>query len=151
MFSIFDKAVAVAALAVISFALAGCGESSQEKATKQVCAATSEISTQIKKLENLPISTSFPAEAKGGIEAISKSVNEVKSAEPNLESERTEEVNAATQTFEIELAVLTANVASAATSSNLETALKSAEPQFRAALSKLGTDYKKARKALNCS
>ncbi len=152
MFKIPTKSFAIAAALLVGTPLlAACGESSQEKASKQVCAATSEISKQIKKIESLPISSSYPSEAKTSLEAIDKSFNEIKSAEPNLEAARTEEVNAATKTFETELASLTKSIATATKSSSLETALKSAEPGIKATLSKLGTAYKKVGEELKCS
>ena len=118
---------------------------------KQVCSATSEISTQIKKLETLPISSSFPTEAKASVEAIDKSITKIKEAEPNLSTATQEELNAADKAFEAEIATITKDVVSASKSSNLEAALKSAEPQIKASLSKLSSDYKKAFEALKCS
>ena len=131
--------------------VAACGESSQEKASKQVCSAVKEIDTQIKKLESLPISSSFPTEAKASVEAVDKSITQIKEAEPNLETARQEELNAADKAFETEIAEITKSVASATKSSNLEAALKSAEPQIKASLNKLSADYKKAFEALKCS
>ena len=151
MFKTFTKTFIIAALAACVPLLAACGESSQEKATKQVCAATSEISKEIKKLESLPINSSFPTEAKASVEAIDKSLKEVKSAEPNLEAARMEEVNVAIKSLESELATLTKTIVSASKSSSLESALKSAEPQLKASLSKLGEEYKKVHEALKCS
>jgi formate-dependent nitrite reductase cytochrome c552 subunit len=149
MFSVFSRPAGVAALSIVVLGMAACGESSEEKANKQVCAATSEISSQVKKLEALPISSSFPAEVKSSAEAIDKSLGEIKSAAPNLETARKEEFEAATKTFQLELASLLATTVSGAASG--EAALKSAEPKLKASLSKLGTDYKQAFEALKCS
>jgi hypothetical protein len=149
MSSILRRSACIAALSVAILGLAGCGESSEEKATKQVCAATSEISTQIKKLENLPISSSFVTEVKASAEAIDKSVGEIKSAAPKLPTANREEFEAATTRFKLELASLVATTVKSSTSG--EAALKSAEPQIKASLSKLGADYKKAFESLKCS
>ena len=149
MFNVFSRSAAIAALSVVVLGLVACGESSEEKATKQVCAATNEISTQIKKLENAPISSSFVTEVKTSAEAIDTSVGEIKSAAPNLPTANKEEFEAATKTFQLELASLTATAVKSAVGG--EAALKSAEPQIKASLSKLGTDYKKAFEALRCS
>ena len=149
MFNIFSRSAAIAALSVVVLGLVACGESSEEKATKQVCAATNEISTQIKKLENVPISSSFVTEVKTSAEAIDKSVGEIKSAAPNLPTANKEEFEAATKAFQLELASLTATTVKSTVSG--EAALKSAEPQIKASLSKLGADYKKAFEALKCS
>jgi hypothetical protein len=151
MFKTFSKSVAIAALGFSVLGLVACGESSSEKATKQVCSATSEISTQIKKLETLPISSNFPSEAKASVEAIDKSITKIKEAEPNLPTASQEELNAADKAFQAEIATITKDVVSASKSSNLEAALKSAEPQIKASLSKLSSDYKKAFEALKCS
>jgi len=151
MFKIPSRSIAVATLLVGALGLTACGESSGEKATKQVCSATSEISAQIKKLETLPISSSFPTEAKASVEAIDKSIKQINEAAPNLPTASKEEINAADKAFETEIAVISTSVASASKSSNLEAALKSAEPKIKASLSKLGADYKKAFEALKCS
>ena len=86
MFKTFSKSVAIAALVFSVLGLVACGESSQEKASKQVCSAVKEIDTQIKKLESLPISSSFPTEAKASLEAIDKSLkrNQERGAQPRL-------------------------------------------------------------------
>lgn len=143
--------IATAVLVFSMLGLAACGESSQEKATKQVCSATSEISAQIKNLETLPISTNFPTEAKASVEAIDKSIRQIDEAASNLPTASKEEITAANKAFETEIAVITTSIVSAGKSSNLEAALKSAEPKIKASLSKLGADYKKAFEALKCS
>jgi copper chaperone CopZ len=144
-------AIATLVLFVATLGLAACGESSSEKATKQVCSATKEIQTQIKKLETLPISSSFPTEVKTSVESIDKSVKKIEEAAPNLPAKSKEEINAANKAFEAEAAAITKDVASASKSSNVEAALKSAEPKIKASLSKLSSAYKKAFEALKCS
>jgi copper chaperone CopZ len=145
------SAIATLALFVATLGLAACGESSSEKATKQVCSATKEIQTQIKKLENLPISSNFPTEVTASVEAIDKSVKKIEEAAPNLPASSKEEINAANKAFQTEIVTITKDVTSASKSSNVEAALKSAEPQIKASLSKLSSDYKKAFEALKCS
>jgi hypothetical protein len=142
---------AIVTLLIGASGLAACGESSEEKAAKNVCSGVSEITAQIKKLETLPISSSFPAEAKSSVEAINKSVDKIKESAPKLETARQEEINAADKAFQTEIATITSSVVSATKSSNLEAALKSAEPQIKTALSTLSSDYKKAFEALKCS
>jgi Tfp pilus assembly protein PilP len=133
MFEAVGKPAAIAALLVSVLRLTACGESSQEEARAQVCSASSEIKKQITKLEGLTINSSFPTEAKTSLEAIDKSLAEVKKAAPNLSKRpRKEEVEAGTEAFETEIATITASVASAAIKSgNAEAALKAAEPRSR--------------------
>ena len=146
----FGRPIAAVSLAICAVGLIACGESSSEKATKKVCSATSEIQTQLKKLGSLPISSSFPTEAKASVEAIDKSINEIKEAAPNLPTSSQEELNAADKAFEAEIATITKDVIGATKSSSLETALKKVEPQIKASLEKVTNSYKKAFEALKC-
>ncbi|HXW59010.1 MAG TPA: hypothetical protein VEJ23_05975 [Solirubrobacteraceae bacterium] len=148
---ILGKPVIVALLSLGVLCLSACGESSEEKAAKQVCAASGEVSTQLEKLENLPISSSFVSEAQKSIEAINKSIEKVKEATPNLETARKEEVNAANKALQAELATLATTIISSAKSSNLESALKSAAPKLKDSLAKARASYKKAFDELKCS
>lgn len=150
MLQAFSKTTAVAVLLTSALGFAACGESSEEKATKKVCSATSEISAQLKKLQSLPISSSFPAEAKTSVESIGASVGKIREAAPDLGTARREEVNAANKAFQSEIVTITKSVASASTSSNLQGALESAEPRIRASLNTLASSYKKAFEALKC-
>jgi hypothetical protein len=131
--------------------LTACGESSSEKATKKVCGASKEITAQINKLSTLPLSSNFPTEAKGSVDAISANIKKIEEAGPNLPTARREEINAANKAFQTAILTITKDVASASKSGNLESALKAAEPQIKAALSTLGNEYKKAFEALKCS
>ena len=149
MFSILSRSVGIAALSVVVLGLAACGESSEEKATKQVCAATKEIKTQVKKLGTLPISSSFLTEVQASAEAIDKSVGEIKSAVPDLPPASKEEFDVATRTFQLDLASLIATTLKSSTGG--EAALKSAEPKIKESVSKLEADYKKAFEGLKCS
>jgi hypothetical protein len=146
------RLLAVPLVLVAPLGLAACGESSQEKARKQVCAASSEISKQLTKLEGLPINTSFPTEAVTSLEAIAKSLKEVKDAAPDLEPARKEEVEAGTKAFLTQIGTITATLAATAIKSgDTEAALKAAEPKIKAAESQLTADYKQAFAALKCS
>lgn len=145
------RAGALATVLALALLVAGCGESSEEKATKQVCSATSEITAQLRKLEALAISSSFPAELKAGTESISSSVKKIKEAAPNLPAARKAEVEAANRTFGLEIAKITGAAVSAAKSSSSEAAIKSAEAEVKSSLSGLSASYKRAFQELKCS
>lgn len=151
MLGALSKTAALAVLLTSALGLAACGESSEEKATKQVCSATSEISAQIKKLQTLPISSSFPAEARASVEAIGASITKIKDASPNLGAAHKQEIDAANKAFQSEIVTITGSVVSASSSSNLQAALKSVEPRIKASLSTLAANYKKAFETLKCS
>jgi hypothetical protein len=146
------RLVLAAALALCaSLALSACGESSEEKAAKQVCSATAEITAQVEKLKATPISKEFPDQLKAGGEAIEKSINDIKDAAPKLSGARRDEAKAATQAFATELGALALQIVNAARGSNLETALKGAESQIHTSLDKLSATYQTIRQELKCS
>ncbi len=126
------------------FVLASCGESSQEKAKAQVCAARSDISKEVKKLSELTLSTSILSEAKSGVEAIGKDLTTIKDAQPDLEPARKEQVQASTRTFEGQINSILSELVSKPSLSKLETQLKSS-------LTQLASSYEKALAPLNCS
>jgi hypothetical protein len=125
-------------------ALASCGESAQEKAKSQVCAARSDISKQVKTLSALTLSVNVLSEAKTGLEAIGKDLTKIKDAQPNLEPARKEQVQAATHTFEAQISSILSELTSKPSLSKLEAQLKSS-------LTQLASSYEKALAPLNCS
>jgi len=134
-----------------SLALVACGESAQEKAAKNVCSSREEINKQITKLEGLTISSSTVTEAKTAFEAIGKDLTKIEDEQPNLAPARKEQVEKATQTFASQLSTIAGGLVTSLGVGNLEAELKSAQPQLRAALSQLGTDYKQALAPISCS
>lgn len=146
-----SKTAAIAALVLSALMLAACGESAQEKAIAQVCAARGEISKQVTKLEGLSFSASTVNEAKSGFEAIGKSLNKIASEQSALAPARRQQVQAATRTFETELSALAGNLVSSLGTGNVEAELKNAQPQLKAALDKLAADYKQALAPISCS
>jgi hypothetical protein len=146
----FTLPTTLAVLSLSALGLVACGESSEEKATAQVCSARSEISKQVEKLESLTISSSAAAEAKTSVEAIDASLHKIKEAAPNLSSARKEEVNAANTAAKVALASLTASAISAAKSGGADAALKSAQPQLKATAATFAAAYKHAFDELKC-
>jgi len=144
------RSLAVVAMLLGSAGLAACGESSQEKAKAQVCSARSDISKQISSLEGLTISSTTISQAEASFEAIGKDLTQIKKAQPNLEPARREQVEAATKTFESQLSSITSGVISKLGSGNAVTALTSAEPALKAAVSQLASDYKQALGPISC-
>jgi hypothetical protein len=147
--AISKPSAAATLLAVV--ALAGCGESAQKKATAQVCSARSDISAQISKLEELPLSASSLTEAKTGFEAMSSDLTKIKGAQGNLAPARKQQVQAATESFESQLTVIVGNLATSFTSGDLEGALKGAKPQLKTALNKLAEEYRRVLGPITCS
>jgi hypothetical protein len=139
-----SKTPAIAALLLSALVLAGCGESSQEKAKAQVCAARSDISKQVKTLSELTISTSVLTQAKTGLEAISNDLTKIKDAQPNLEPARKQQVEAATNTFETQVGSIVTGLVS-------NPSLSNAEKQLKASLAQFANSFEHALTPINCS
>ena len=139
----FRSASAIAVLFSV-LALAACGQSSQEKATAQVCEARADISRQISTLSTLTLSTSSVTQAKTSLEAIAADLKKIKGAQANLDPARKAQVQAATNTFETQLS----SIVSSFTSS---LSLTSAATQVKAAVTQLTTSYKQTLAPISCS
>jgi hypothetical protein len=138
------RSLAIVALLSSAFALTACGESSQEKAKAEVCAARSDISKQISALAALTPSIATVTDVKSGVEAIANDLKKIKTAEVKLQPERQEQVRTATHAFETQLTSIVNGITSNISLSNAETELKSA-------LAKLSTSYRQTLSPINCS
>jgi hypothetical protein len=141
--------LAAVLLGVLGFS--ACGESAQDKAKAQVCGARNGIQQQITKLQGLTFSSNTINEAKTGFEAIGKELTKIKDAQSGLAPARKEQVQTATSNFETQLSSIAGGVVSSLGSTNLETALKNAEPQLKSSLNKLAADYKQSLGPISCS
>ncbi len=143
-FKVPGRAFAIAALLLGALVLAGCGESSQEKATAQVCEARSDISKQAKMLSELTVSTNLLSEGKTGLEAIGKDLTKIKEAQPNLAPARKEQIQAATDTFQTQ-------VTSIVTGLVTNPSLSNAEKQIKSSLKQFASSFEAALAPVNCS
>ena len=138
------KISVIVALLLAGLVLAGCGESSQEKATAQVCSARSDIQKQVTMLSELTISTSVLSQAKEGLSAIGSDLKKIKEAQPNLEPARKQQVEAATHTFESQVSSIVTGFVSNPSLSNVEKQLKSSLTQY-------AKSFEKVLAPINCS
>jgi uncharacterized protein YhaN len=124
--------------------LAGCGESSQEKAKAQVCSARSDIQKQVKTLSELTLSTSVLSQAKEGLDAIGSDLKKIKEAQPNLEPARRQQIETATHTLEGQVSSIVTGFVSNPSLSNVEKQLKSSLTQY-------AKSFEQALAPINCS
>jgi hypothetical protein len=138
------KLSAIVALLLAGLMLAGCGESSQEKAKAQVCSARSDIQKQVSKLSELTLSTSILSEAKEGLDAIGSDLKKIKEAQPNLEPARRQQIETATHTLEGQVSSIVTGFVSNPSLSNVEKQLKSSLTQY-------AKSFEQALAPINCS
>ena len=144
--TVLRKPFALAALALSVLALAACGESAQEKAKAEVCGARANISKEITKLSELPISPNLPSEIKSGAEAIGKNLTTIKNEQDKLAPARKEQVQTASRKFADEVSSIVNGLLSTK-SLNLITA----ESQLKSAAIELKGSYKAALAPITCS
>ena len=135
---------ALLALLLAGLVLAGCGESSEEKAKAQVCSAKSDISKQVTMLGELTLSTSILTQAKDGLEAIGSDLTKIKDAQPNLEPARKQQIEAATHTFESQVTSIVSGLITNPSISN-------AEKQLKSSLTQYAKSFEKVLAPINCS
>jgi len=147
-----SPAVVVAAILLVPMWLAACGESSEEKATAQVCSSTKEIRAQLAKLSSLSISSKAPEEIKDAAAVMQKEAAKIKESTANLPAASKAPVESAQKELQAELAALAKTVASTAKSSgSIEAVLKQSEPAAKTAVAGLAASYKQAYESLKCS
>jgi outer membrane murein-binding lipoprotein Lpp len=124
--------------------LAGCGESSAEKAKAQVCSARSDISKQAKALSELTLSTSIVTQAKEGLGAIGNDLKKIKDAQPDLEPARRQQIETATHTLESQVSSIITGLVS-------NPSLSNAEKQLKSSLTQYAKSFEQALAPINCS
>lgn len=152
MFKSLSRPAVLAAILIVPIGLAGCGESSEEKAKAQVCSSTKEIQAQITKLASLSLSSKAPEEIQAAASVMNKEAAKIKESIPNLPASSKAPVEAAQTGLKAELAALAkALVSTAKSGGNIEAVLKESGPEVKAAVASLSASYKQAYESLKCS
>ncbi len=152
MFKTLNRPAVLAAILLVPVGLAACGESSEEKATAQVCSSTKEIRAQLTKLSSLSISQKAPEEIKAAAEVMKKEAAKIDESVTNLPASSKSQVETAQKALAVELAGLAKTAASTAIASgNVEAVLKESEPAVKTAVAGLAASYKQAFESLKCS
>jgi hypothetical protein len=131
------------AILVSAGALAGCGESEEEKATAQVCTARDDIANQVKELEGLTITTATTSQVSDGLQAIRKDLTTISDARADLSDERRSEVEQANDAFVQTVRATAANVGKT-------TSIQDAATELEAALRQLATSYRGSFGQIDC-
>jgi hypothetical protein len=131
-------------LAVLAaLAAAGCGESDQDKAQKQVCSARSDISKQVDELKGLTLATATVDGVRESVRTITADLRQITAAQKTLSADRRAEVEAATDRF-------TSSIASIAQGLSADLSLREASSRLRTAAQELGTAYADSLGKIDC-
>jgi uncharacterized phage infection (PIP) family protein YhgE len=136
--------ILISLLAVAALAFAGCGESKEDKAKKQVCSARSDIQKQVNELSNLTAATATTEGVKDSLSSIQSDLNKIADAQSDLNAERKQQVQAANDKFVSEFKSITSQIGQNLSIGNAEAKLQAAAQQLAAA-------YKSTFAAIDCS
>ena len=133
----------VAVLLLIAAAAGGCGESDEEKAQTQVCDARADLKTQIDDLAALTPATATADGVEENLNAIEDDLNQIKDAQGDLNEERKQEVESATQEF-------TSEVEAVANGLTSDLSLSGAKAKLETAGKQLASSYQQTFAQIDC-
>jgi len=122
----------------------GCGQSSDDKAKKQVCDARSDLQQQVNGLQSLNLSNVTVSGVKNNLNAIKNDLKQIKDAQGELNSQRKAEVKQATQQFESQVKSIVQTLGST-------TSLSAAATQLGSAVNELASSFKQSLAKVDCS
>ena len=128
---------------LVAVVAAGCGESDEEKAQNEVCAARDDIQTQIDDLSTLTLSTATADGIEESLSAMQDDVMEIANAQGDLNEERKQQVQSANKQFTSQLD----SIASGLTS---DLSLSGAEQKLKDATQQLASSYKETFATIDC-
>lgn len=134
----------VALVLVALLLIAGCGDSQEDQAMADVCAARDDITKQVDELKNLTVTTATTDAVSEGLRAIRDDLSKIGDATAELSDERRDEVKAANDEF---AAAVRETVRSVGTSVSVE----DASSQVKAAFSELESTYRSTFGQLDCT
>lgn len=131
-------------LAIVPAAVAGCGDSQEDKATAQVCDARDDIAKQVKSLEGLTISTATTSQVADALGAIRDDLSKISDARADLSDERRKEVEQANDAFTSTLRDTAADV-------GRSISLEDAASTIEGAIQTLAASYRDTFGQIDCS
>ena len=133
----------IAGLLLIAATAVGCGESDAEKAQTQVCDARADLKKQVDELGALTLATATTDGVEANLNAIQKDLNEIKDAQGDLNDDRRQQVESATQEFTSEFETIAGDLGS-------DLSLSGAEAKLRTAGQQLASSYQQAFAPIDC-
>jgi DNA repair exonuclease SbcCD ATPase subunit len=130
-------------LLVTALVVAGCGESKQEKAQKQVCSARADINKQVNELKSLTPTTATIDGVRQNVNQIQDDLKDIASAQGTLNDKRKAQVKAATDQFTTQLQSIVQQAVQSLS-------LADAKTQLQSAVSDLATAYSNSLGKIDC-
>ncbi len=133
----------IAGLLLIAAAVGGCGESDEEKAQTQVCDARADLKKQVDELAGLTVGTATVEGVEANLNAIEEDLSQIKDAQGDLNEERRQEVESATQEFSSEVEAVANDLTS-------DLSLSGAQAKLETAGKQLASSYQQTFAQIDC-
>ena len=137
------RALLVSALG-LGLALAGCGESDEEKAQADVCDARADIEKNVGELQDLTLATATTDQVKSNVNAIRDGLAKITDAQDNLSGTRKEQVQKANESFKSQLDAMADDLGKSQS-------LQDAAAQLKGDIANLATAYEESLAPIDCS
>jgi hypothetical protein len=138
------RPLAMALLLLAALAVTGCGQSDEEQAQQDVCAARDDLHHQVQDLAGLTASTATVQVVQEKLTAIRDDLKKIGDARTRLSEEQRQQVDNANKEFVSTLDTIVRDIGSSMTLSEAGTKLKAATQQ-------LATTYEQTFAKIDCS
>jgi uncharacterized phage infection (PIP) family protein YhgE len=128
----------------LGIALAGCGESEEDKARADVCDARADIEESVNDLQNLTLGTATVDQVKSDLNAISDGLTKMADAQDQLDDTRKKQVQKANETFKSQVSSLVDDLGSSRS-------LQDAVQRLETGIANLAKSYEQAIAPIDCS
>jgi hypothetical protein len=128
----------------IGLALAGCGESDEEKAKADVCDARAEIEKNVGELQDLTLGTATVDQVESNVNAIRDELAKMTDAQDQLDDTRKQQVQEATEAFKSQLDAIADDLGKSQS-------LENAAVQLKGDIANLATAYEESLAPIDCS
>jgi uncharacterized protein YjbJ (UPF0337 family) len=135
---------ALPATLLVALALAGCGDSAEEKAQASVCNARDDIQKQVDDLKALTPATFTTDAVSQSLQAIESDLDDMKNAQSDLSGDRRQQVESANQAFASQVQDVVKDIGTSLSASDAKT-------QLTQALQQLAAGYEQAFSRIDCN
>jgi hypothetical protein len=124
--------------------VAGCGESSADKAKDDVCAARDDIGKQVDTLKGLTLTTASRSKVSDSLASIRDDLTTIEGAQEKLSDDRRDQVKAANAQFKAAVQETAGNLGKSLS-------IQDAVTQIKQSLDQLAASYKSSFAKIDCS
>ena len=133
----------LAGLLLVAATVGGCGESDEEKAQTQVCDARADLKKQVDELAALTPATATADGVEANLNAIENDLSEITDAQGDLNEDRKQQVESATQEFTSQVQAVAGELGSSLSAGGAQAKLQAAGEQ-------LASSYQQAFAQIDC-